>query len=204
MTLLNLFPVPVYEKVLEGNDLLNSKIVEYAQQLQRDYPSGGKEDKVNWNYLCGIWTSINVVENLLESDNILFTELRNQIAECTHEYLNMLHIKHQNISIQGSWLNINKYMQFQEFHEHIGSLQQFSGTYYVKIPQTSGNLVFRHPNYQVMDLWSRINNFLPIIHTVIPVESKLVLFPAWFTHMVEKNETRDDRISIAFNLHVHI
>jgi uncharacterized protein (TIGR02466 family) len=38
-------------------------------------------------------------------------------------------------------------------------------------------------------------------YDVKPAVGKLLLFPGWLEHSVEKNKTDDIRISISFNLH---
>jgi hypothetical protein len=48
-----------------------------------------------------------------------------------------------------------------------------------------------------------IKTYTPISASCIafePVSSKLILFPGWLPHGVERNTTEEDRISISFNV----
>ena len=100
------------------------------------------------------------------------------------------------------WANINYPGGFNRPHLHPNSL--FSGVYWIKAPEKSGDLMLYEPR--------------PGVHTTMPnrKEGKLppelwreihykpqagvaIMFPSWLWHEVKHNESNDTRISVSFN-----
>ena len=100
------------------------------------------------------------------------------------------------------WANINPPGGYNRPHLHPNS--HFSGAYYIKAPQNSGDIVFNDPRsgaHMVMPnrkkgkppsrLWREIH--------VAPLEGRIIMFPAWLWHCVDPNKSNDIRISVSFN-----
>jgi uncharacterized protein (TIGR02466 family) len=101
------------------------------------------------------------------------------------------------------WININKPGDYIPIHRHDpfnGVI--FSGVFYVKTPKNCGNLIFHDPRSIIKDALDQeyYNNGINTCF-IEPEENKLVIFPSWIDHEAEKNESNEDRISIAFNLY---
>jgi uncharacterized protein (TIGR02466 family) len=107
------------------------------------------------------------------------------------------------------WANINPRYGYNRNHIHPNVL--WSGVYYVQAPPDSGRIFFTDPRAQALvappryapnvqrkpEAWSEVY--------FEPIESRLILFPAWLTHEVEPNLSEGDgpagdRISLSFNL----
>jgi uncharacterized protein (TIGR02466 family) len=105
------------------------------------------------------------------------------------------------------WININNYKDTNLVHNHPGS--EISGVYYVKVPENSGCIVFRHPAsselnhyyYNTMNLGEREWDSYTASHWEMPVtERVLYLFPSWLNHYVSPSHNKtEERISLAFN-----
>lgn len=102
------------------------------------------------------------------------------------------------------WINVNRKHSYNIEHDHPGSI--VSGTFYLKVPENSGNIVFcRNDGCQFS--WEQYagNNKSPDSWSAFswtPQEKQLILFPPWLKHRVDANVTEDEddsRISIAFN-----
>jgi hypothetical protein len=67
--------------------------------------------------------------------------------------------------------------------------------------------VFIHPvmaqQYVInSELVDKFNGFNSSVMTVDPAVGKLIIFPSWLVHYVEKNLDDSDRISLAFNIDI--
>lgn len=96
-----------------------------------------------------------------------------------------------------SWFNFSSPGNFQFDHMHDGA--DISGVYYYKTNGKDGNIIFTNPNgYMLSTLFPNSSSNKTL--TITPKEGKLILFPSWLMHRVEVNNTKDTRISIAFNI----
>jgi uncharacterized protein (TIGR02466 family) len=97
-----------------------------------------------------------------------------------------------------SWVNMHDRGGFNFLHMHEGSL--LSGSLYLKVPQGSGQFVFRDPRPGV--ILGSVKGGVPNGHADIhltPSDGLLVLFPSWMEHYVEPHDSAEPRITIAFN-----
>ena len=105
--------------------------------------------------------------------------------------------------IGNMWANINPPGGYNRPHIHPNS--HFSGVYYIKAPQNSGEIVFNDPRSAAhMIMPERVKNIKPPSHLwrevrVNPLEGRMLMFPSWLWHCVEPNESNDIRISVSFN-----
>ena len=105
--------------------------------------------------------------------------------------------------IGNMWANINPPGGYNRPHIHPNS--HFSGVYYIKAPQNSGEIVFNDPRSAAhMVMPERVKAIKPPSHLwrevrVNPLEGRMLMFPSWLWHCVEPNESNDIRISVSFN-----
>jgi len=103
------------------------------------------------------------------------------------------------------WININGKGHYNTLHNHPGCIM--SGIFWVKAPENCGKLGFQNPHSFAesrliesadVDVKKRLNYHYAF--EFAPQEGILVMFPSHLMHLVEPNESDEDRISIAFNL----
>jgi len=100
------------------------------------------------------------------------------------------------------WANINPPGGYNAPHIHPNSL--FSGVYYIKAPENSGNLVCNDPRPGIQTcmpnrkkvqspkhLWREVH--------LKPQENRAIMFNSWLWHCVEPNQSNEPRISVSFN-----
>tara|TARA_A200000159_G_C7215733_1_gene293979 strand:+ start:188 stop:799 length:612 start_codon:yes stop_codon:yes gene_type:complete len=113
------------------------------------------------------------------------------------------------IKIIGHWININKPNSFNAKHNHPQS--DLAGVYYVEVPKNSGDIYFETPQHFLS--YSEIESYTPPVkemsgqHTVrfiTPQKGLLLVFPAHLQHGVLANKSKEDRISISFNMKIAI
>jgi len=183
------FPTPVYiqeiPNAVELNQYLEQKITQWSQQ-----------DKGVSKTNAGGWHSTTDM-NRKEEYNVLTKELFAMQDEIfKKEYLTMKPV------LGNMWANINYPGNANRPHLHPNSL--FSGVYWVKAPEKSGNLMLYEPRPGVHttmpnrkevklppELWREVH--------YQPKAGTIVMFPAWLWHEVKPNESNDTRISVSFN-----
>lgn len=104
------------------------------------------------------------------------------------------------VSAGNGWININEYGHFNWCHTHPESV--LSGVYYVKTPPGCGNIEFQNPCTDLMTSM-RVKNYNVFNSSSFEVPSEegtLYIFPSWFPHKVYPNLSKEERISISFNL----
>ena len=87
--------------------------------------------------------------------------------------------------------------------EHVHS-DVFSGVFYLKAPEGSGNLSITNPGLNPMwdgtELTGLKNQFTAGTIRMQPIEGDIILFPSYLPHSVQTNNHDEERISISFNL----
>lgn len=105
-----------------------------------------------------------------------------------------------NLSLNG-WININPTGGYNAPHQHPGS--QWSGVFYVTQPPVaegdSGVIEFLDPRTDLADWRILRSPWFANKRKLRPAAGDMVVFPSYLTHWVHPNETKDDRISIAWN-----
>jgi uncharacterized protein (TIGR02466 family) len=188
--MITLFPTLIEQNQLEFD---NTKFVNRAFEL-RDKLSSKNE----WQ--CDTFStmdSYNLVEDPIFMDLHITTMLK--VLEFAGHYGD---ISGKNIQCTSSWVNVSSPGNFQEYHVHTNN--HFSAVYYVKVPKNSGNIVFRAHDHagDMFPLPFNLNTEKePAYRTYFlePKESELMIFRSNLEHMVQKNNSNEDRISIALN-----
>ena len=183
------FPTPVYIQEISNavklNQYLEQKILHWSQQ-----------DKGVSKTNAGGWHSTTDM-NRKEEYNVLIKELfAMQYEIFKKEFLT------QKPVLGNMWANINYPGNANRPHLHPNSL--FSGVYWIKAPEKSGNLMLYEPRPGVhttmpnrkevklpSELWREIH--------YQPKAGTAIMFPSWLWHEVKPNESNDIRISVSFN-----
>jgi uncharacterized protein (TIGR02466 family) len=85
-------------------------------------------------------------------------------------------------------------------HDHGGVI--VACVYYVKAPENSGDLLLIDPRGSVNWDWESKDGFDGAKYKrVKPKEGKLVIFPGYVLHAVDPNNSKEERVSIAINIH---
>jgi len=183
------FPTPVYiqevSNAVELNQYLEQKILQWSQQ-----------DKGVSKTNAGGWHSTTDM-NRKEEYNVLTKELFAMQYEIFKKELLA-----QKPVLGNMWANINYPGNFNRPHLHPNSL--FSGVYWVKAPEKSGDLMLYEPRQGAQctmpnrkegklppELWREVH--------YTPRAGTIVMFPAWLWHEVRPNQSNDTRISVSFN-----
>ena len=181
------FPTIIYAKDLQlDNRLFEREIIEWS-----------KRDKgVKRTNMIG-WHSTTDMHKIPVFKPLVDELFKMQIEMYREEFLSREPI------IGNMWANINPPGGYNRPHIHPNS--HFSGVYYIKAPQNSGDIVFNDPRSGAhMIMPERIKDSKPPSHLwrevrINPLEGRLIMFPSWLWHCVEPNGSNDIRISVSFN-----
>jgi uncharacterized protein (TIGR02466 family) len=184
------FPTAVYDVNLgdyfiENNQAYYERGLFYKQNVPKI---------VSWK--CDTYTTLSSVD--LRQDQVFHS----LIQKCKEHVLNFsksFGVETRNITCKDAWLNIASTGNYQEYHVHPSS--HFSLVYYVRAPAFCGDLIFRSPVGDSMYPLPIHEPTEPSCTTAryAPEEGRLLIFPSNLLHMVCKNESQEDRVSISMN-----
>ncbi len=107
--------------------------------------------------------------------------------------------------IENMWININKPQGYNISHSHPQS--DLSAVLWINSPEKSGKLCFNSPNVfsqhkTIEKCRENVKESLNYYHDfwIEPSEGKMIVFPSDLIHLVDVNESEEDRISISFNI----
>jgi uncharacterized protein (TIGR02466 family) len=104
--------------------------------------------------------------------------------------------------VTGFWANIFEENDYTEAHNHPASMM--SAVYWSKVPTNSGDLLLhnRAENNFIQMTWGgwQDNKYTSTRVKIPAVPGSLIIFPSWLTHSVERNLSKEDRVSLGFNL----
>jgi uncharacterized protein (TIGR02466 family) len=148
-------------------------------------------------WLCDTFNTKSANYNIVE--DVLFSELIEQFKKevCVFARHYGVHNKIKNVD---GWINVAAPGEYQEYHYHGNS--HFSLVYYIKSPENCGNLVVKsHESDKDMFYlpYSELTEPNYKIRNIIPRESDVVIFRSNLHHMVTKNKSKENRVSIAMN-----
>jgi len=157
------------------------------------------ENKDSWKTnINGNFTSKEtyVFNNVLSGENSM---LVNEIQHHINEFSSQVMGEKPNLRITQSWMNYNPPETSHHKHFHGNSI--VSGVLYLKTNSKSGAfLAHKREHYTNIMNAKPINTYFNSdTHHILPTNNMLILFQSSLEHSVEKNTSKETRISLAFN-----
>ena len=184
------FPTQIYIRDLPNAVQLNQYLEQQIVKWSQADPEGKKRTNVNG------WHSKTDM-NKKEEYNVLTKEL----FAMQDEIFAKEHLTEKPV-LGNMWANINYPGGYNRPHLHPNSL--FSGVYWIKTPEKSGNLMLYEPRQGAQcTMPNRKEGKLPpqlwreIYYE--PIAGRIIMFPAWLWHEVQPNRSKDTRLSVSFN-----
>jgi len=182
------FPTPIY--------IADIKHPTLNQELERDILAWSNRDKGITRTNIQGWHSDTNMNELPEYAKLVDMLYSAQRTIYDQEY-------YESEPFLGNmWANINPPGGSNRAHIHPNSL--WSGVYYVKAPQNSGQLKIEDPRSVALMSRPRQKDVpkpdrLLREHHYEPKTGRLIMFPSWLNHCVDPNNSNDIRISVSFN-----
>ena len=180
------FPTIIYAKDVDlDNRLFEKEVLAWADQ-----DKGLKRTNMNGWHSTTNMHQIPVFKPLVDE---LF-KMQNEVFQ--EEWLE------SEPHMGNMWANINPPGGMNRAHIHPNSL--WSGVYYVKASENSGQLKIEDPRSVALMVRPRMKQGKPPRRlwredNYEPKAGRLIMFPSWLNHCVDTNESNDIRISVSFN-----
>ena len=182
------FPTPIYVADL-NDDALN-------QQLERDIINWSNQDRGVVRTNIKGWHSTTDMNARPE-----YKRLVDLLYEAQRTIYDQEHLDSEPF-LGNMWANINPPGGMNRAHIHPNSL--WSGVYYVKASENSGQLKIEDPrSVACMSRPRQKDGEKPArlfreTHYE-PIAGRCIMFPSWLMHCVDPNNSNDIRISVSFN-----
>lgn len=182
-----LFPVAVLS--INIKDQLDEECLNEIKQLE-EHVSDSK------NSMTNLEKNVSSKNLSILSDHKIRSLIKKQIDYYSEEVLG----EQPKLDITSSWLNLNP--PGTSHHKHAHANSKLSGCFYLKSPENSGDIVF----YKFLD----IDNYLldrpykftknnTSVMSFKPKQYDIFIWPSYLSHSVTRNNTPENRISLAFN-----
>jgi len=193
MRSIELFPVTVFKGQVSNNEILKNLLVSEILNESKDLEI--PED----------WTTHKVRTSFSSESNILNrTELTSQYIDCMRDVFD----KDFDVSINKIWYNVYTDGEYQEVHDHLGSLfepSHFSFIHFLCFDKENHNPPeFRDPLSQLRTTSLELErNNCGEVYVPDVTEGDLIMFPSYLQHCVPPGKkTEYPRITISFNVKV--
>tara|TARA_B100001093_G_scaffold446071_1_gene450063 strand:+ start:61 stop:678 length:618 start_codon:yes stop_codon:yes gene_type:complete len=184
----NLWPIPIYEAEIP------------VKQEWKDVIVNSEYDRTHINN-----SDISKDRYILNNIPDLKSDIEKHCELFVRKYLSVK--DNAKFYLQNSWCNIHGPEEESQIHYHGNSL--LSGVYYPIFPKNSGNIAFHKGSiynnifHQSIRLeYEEHNNVTAEKYVLGPKEGTIVIFPSHLEHSVEKNNSNENRYSLAFNFYV--
>ena len=192
----DIFPTPLLRFELAEAEKLNRALL--REIAARQVAEGGmvKSNRKGWH------SDRDLFERKEPAQSALAQMLLRMLAQATKQFAPDTEFGNVELLADG-WINVNPQGGYNAPHDHLGSF--WSGVYYVRVPaQTKGQagaIEFLSPHKPMPS-----NGFIEAPITaqkviVRPKPGQVLIFPAHLIHWVHPNDSKEERITIAFNGH---
>jgi uncharacterized protein (TIGR02466 family) len=186
---MNLWATPIWQYYISDDVVNFTQIISEVYKIKQSQKSRIKSNEGGWQ------------SDFIESEDTELFKLMSFIKNNIHKCYDDLNVKKKYYDIKMVyWININSFGHTNCKHIHGNSI--LSGCVYLKTPQNSGNIIF-NPNlaneYFFKSFTECDNDITSYEATFSTEEKQVIIFPSFLPHSVGKNNSNEDRISIAFN-----
>lgn len=154
-------------------------------------------NKKSTDWRCDTFSSMRFYD--LKQDEI-FLKILPDIEKLLLSFVEKYGVVDVKPKLDDAWINLTHPGDYQEYHIHTNN--HISVVYYIKVPKNSGNLVFRSHSADKDMMQMPVKNLTRFSFktwSITPIENQIVFFRSNLPHMVEKNKSDEDRVSIALN-----
>ena len=198
MERIDAFPTQLWIEVTDNID--NDALAEFILNKQKTDGNVNLENLRSGS--SGSWQShTQLFDDLVKEIPDTISGLDNLIKKTVKEIILYNEYKYDvKINYKGMWANINGYKDYNKPHVHPQC--DWSGVYYVKIPENCGSICFVDPR-TVRHMLTQpylYGNKQATQLVIVPAVGRLIMFPSFLEHQVDSNQSHEPRISISFNL----
>jgi len=182
-----IFPTPLYSDIVNGDKLnhIQSEISNCIKKIDVEY----KDDWGKTHQLSSL------SGNIIEQYNL--KHLEKHIDDCLKQYLEEInYVKYKEYRMK-SWIAVFNPDDYGHQHDHGNA--DISGVYYYRTSTKDGDIVFYNPTVQA----NMSTVFVGNTWKHKPMTGKLLMFPGYLRHEVQRNQTNETRISLSWNIFIN-
>ena len=180
---------------LIGTHQVNSSVVDKTLLAVRQWETTDSYKKyMQYSKSENLNTTYHTYHDILSEIKLI--DLKNEIGVAVREFAEIYGIKLNKLKID-SWINYFEPGNYEAEHNHFGNF--ISGVYYVQAMPNTGNFQYYEPAKQ-KTMWNSLYTKVKNYGEIEPKTGKMILFPSYLDHSVERNMSSSTRISIAFNI----
>jgi uncharacterized protein (TIGR02466 family) len=188
------FPTSIYNTKLDDMESYKDSFINRALEVSQ------KCERVS-QWRCDTYNTLDSSYDL--STDAVFAPLIETCIKHVEQFSMIYGVHKPIVTLNNGWINIAEPGSYQEYHIH--SDCHFSLVYYIQAEPNSGNIVFRscESNTDMFPVHVDENNeFNYKTCFYRPEANRVLIFRSNLLHMVEKNHSDANRISIAMNFNV--
>ncbi len=195
----SVFPTLIYREDLPRIDTLNAELEVAALSLATNDHAGLKWCEKHGYPGYTSYASLNELASRIPA----FKKLERLIDKHASAYAKAMHwdIKGAKPICDSLWVNVMPEGGHHTGHIHTNSV--ISGTYYVKVPEGAGPIVYEDPRLAMMmaapPKSAKAPRELKTHVSETPQAGTLLLWESWLRHEVPLNRAEGERISVSFN-----
>jgi len=185
--------IDIFKESIIVDSLINSEIDKKVKKILKEEKN--KNKGVQISNVNGGYQTKNIFDETLRK--IFLTKAGRLIY-------NFFRVnENYKIRMQSIWINENYKNCINVDHVHGQS--NFSGIYYVEVPENSGELVFTRTDKSGSmminnDMFANNELSFNLIYKIQPLKNQIILFPSHLIHGVLPNNNERARISVSFNV----
>ena len=187
------FPYLIHAFDVGGYKEKKNEFIKFVSNERRKKVGNIRSNREGWQSDMGYCQSDDIVSTFIREEVVTYIQYCDMLKPGVKGYFKEM------------WYNINGKGSYNVMHSHPDS--HLSGIFWLNVPKDSGETVFFHPQafncggeYQWYKTEYRDMNGLYTHMALQPEEGRMVIFPSYLFHRVERNNNRQDRISCSFNL----
>jgi len=193
------FPTPIFFTDFTDYNSKNKILAKRAYELKN------LNESVDTKWNCDTFNTLNKEFLLGNDDDQTIIDFRDEVGSLVYQFAECFGVDSKKCQLvcKDFWFNISEPGNYQEYHQHPNN--HFSAVYYVQTENNCGNIVFKNPEsigdmFQLPTSVDTIFSYKTAVYE--PKDSRLLIFKSNLMHMVEKNKSNIDRISVAMNFYL--
>ena len=193
MTIAPLFPTMIFHWDVDSFEENKDEVLKYCYAERKKDPQGVlKSNSGGWQSGSGH-----------HQESFIYSFLRKEVVD----FLISTRVFKEEVGVEmwNMWININQKRDYNIIHNHPNC--DLSGVFWIKTSENSGKLQFVNPNnfsqHTFLNSFQQCvrNKYLAHLqYDMDLIPGRIVLFPSHLLHGVEPSQSREDRISISFNI----
>jgi uncharacterized protein (TIGR02466 family) len=186
----NIFPTPLFQYEVAEAAGLNRDLLAEIKRRRSAEQGMAKSNKKGWH------SSLDLFERTEPAQATLAGLLARMLLEATRHVAPEANRTGLEMVPEG-WINVNQPGAYNAPHDHLGAF--WSGCYYVSVPDGGGGIEFLSPHKPLPSVGGFRAPITADKLSLRPKPGTVLIFPATLVHWVQPNDSKQERVTIAFN-----